>query len=60
MTVAELRSHLAELPDNAVVEVQVDDPEVARGPGWAWVRGLVFAITTGNRYGREVVILNAR
>ncbi len=57
MTVAELRAHLAELPDNAVVEVQV---EVARGPGWAWVRGLVFAITTGNRYGPEVVILNAR
>jgi hypothetical protein len=52
MTVAQLREHLDELPDSAVIKVQVNTPAV---------RALVFQITHSSDHdGREVVILNAR
>jgi hypothetical protein len=60
MTAGELLSHLRDVPPSAVVEVVIHGAHVAAGPGWRNARGRLVSLTTGNREGTEVLLLNAQ
>jgi hypothetical protein len=63
MTVADLISHLRECDPDARVEADLEHSHYqidTRPRLWGRARGALVTLTSGNRDGREVVILNAR